>query len=180
MFKAEYITFRGASFWRGPENSRQSQFRDRDRILIFEARKFRRLQKGSRLGNFTFTIKLSLNSGDPNNLGMNRKNKWVPGSKWFYKWSKIAKSGILGFHGFSFINRAAPRWRRPKAHSITGPHANQNYAWCRLRKTPKKLHCMPEQPCSQRITTRIWNTGVKTGASHKGGNRKIRENTGNL
>ena len=71
----------------GPENWRQSQFRDRDRILIFEARKFRRLEnfggykKGSRLGNCTFTIKLSLNSGDPNDYDMNRKNKWVPGSK---------------------------------------------------------------------------------------------------
>ena len=29
----------------GPENSRQSQCRDRDRILIFEARTFRRLEK---------------------------------------------------------------------------------------------------------------------------------------
>ena len=38
IFKAEYITFRGASFWMGPKKSRQSQFRDRDRILIFEAR----------------------------------------------------------------------------------------------------------------------------------------------
>ena len=38
IFKAEYITFRGASFWRGPENWEQSQFRDRYRILFFEAR----------------------------------------------------------------------------------------------------------------------------------------------
>ena len=28
----------------GPKNWRQSQFQDRDRILIFEARKFRRLE----------------------------------------------------------------------------------------------------------------------------------------
>ena len=28
----------------GPENSRQSQFRDRDRILVSEARKIRRLE----------------------------------------------------------------------------------------------------------------------------------------
>ena len=41
-FEAEYITFRGASFWMGFKKSRQSQFRDRDRIWIFEARKFRR------------------------------------------------------------------------------------------------------------------------------------------
>ena len=87
IFKAEYITFRGASFWMGPENSRQSQFRDQDRILIFEARKIRRLEnfggykKGSRLGNFTFINKLKLKSGDPNNCYMNRKNKWVQGSK---------------------------------------------------------------------------------------------------
>ena len=33
IFKAEYITFRGASFWMGPENSRQSQAQDRYRIL---------------------------------------------------------------------------------------------------------------------------------------------------
>ena len=46
-----------------------------------EARTFWRLQKGSRLGNFTFASKLSLNSGDPNNLGMNQKNKWIRGSK---------------------------------------------------------------------------------------------------
>ena len=37
ILKAEYITFRGASFWRGPKNWRQSQGRDRDRILILGA-----------------------------------------------------------------------------------------------------------------------------------------------
>jgi hypothetical protein len=110
----------------GPENSRQSQFRDRDRILIFEARKFRRLEnfggykKGSGLGNCTFTIKLSLNSGDPNNCYMNRKNKWVPGSNDFINEAKWPNPGFWVFTDFRLLIGQPPRWRRPKAHWILG------------------------------------------------------------
>ena len=40
MFKAENITFRGASFWMGPENSKRSQTRDRCRILGLQKHNF--------------------------------------------------------------------------------------------------------------------------------------------
>ena len=71
----------------GASQAAQGNLRDRERILILGAIKFQRLdnfggyKKGSRLGNFTFINKLKLKSGDPNNYYMNRKNKWVPGSK---------------------------------------------------------------------------------------------------
>ena len=94
----------------GLENSRQSQTRDRCRILGLQESHFGgynmlEVTKRSKLGNSIFTIKLRSDSESryPNNLGMNRKNKWVPWSKCFYKLTKIAQSGIWVFMDFRLL-----------------------------------------------------------------------------
>ena len=90
----------------GPENSKQGQTRDRCWILgyiILEPAKFWRSQKRSKLGNFTFTVNLRSESGDPNNLGMNRKKHAPRGRNVFINEATLPNPGTLVFTDFLLL-----------------------------------------------------------------------------
>ena len=142
--KAHYITFEALLSGWVPTNRYKVKLEIDSRLLrlhIFRGYIFSGLPKKVKLGNFTFTIKFSSESGDPNNLGMSRKNKWVPGSKWFDIWRTMTESGIWGFHGFSYMNRATPD--RPPVVASMSP-----LAVCRgdARRSGEREHAWP-WPC---------------------------------